>query len=169
MVTINVPKSKVTCPQDVIDFLRKPENQNIFGSSKATTETCDSNCVKLRHFFGDPEVDRYGVHFEIQRYHDDIWVEIHAEEHDTPVEVREFLKKALGLERKNGPTDSYRTATHKILCKGRFLVDVVKDIDDAVCELYKKYEKYLVYVRKFWDEHKSLNGCNFYVDFINNQ
>lgn len=166
MVTINVGQEVVKSNQDVIDFLRNSENQCIFGNDKTITETCDSNCVKLKHFLGNPDDVRYGVHYEILKYGDKILVEIHAEEHDTPSGIRDFLQKSLAFVRKSGPHDSYRGATHEISCVGHLLGDVVKDIDKAVCELYEKYEAYLDYVIKFWREHKSVDGCKYYDDFI---
>ena len=166
MVTINVGQEVVKSNQDVIDFLRNSENQCIFGNDKKITETCDSNCVKLKHFLGNPNDDRYGVHYEIQKNGDKIFAELHAEEHDTPLEIRDFLQNSLGLVRKPGPHKSYRGVTHEISCVGRPLACVVNDIDKAVCELYKKYEAYLDYVIKFWREHKSVDGCKYYDDFI---
>ena len=166
MVTINVGHEVVKSNQDVIDFLRNPENQCIFGNDKKITETYDKNCVKLKHFLGNSDDARYGVHYEIQKNGDKIFVEIHAEERDTPLNVRTFLVGSLGLVRKRGPNDSYHGVTHEISCAGRPIGDVVKDIDKAVCELYDRYEAYLDYVIKFWREHKSVDGCKYYDDFI---
>lgn len=154
----------VNDPREVIYHIN--ENRNALGINRQVTsaycppinENRHGICVQLRQFFGE-----LALHYEIEEYGGGINVEIHSETR-TPQEVHEFLRSQFDTISKGG-NGSYRFATHRIAWRGRPPSDVVADIKKAVDDLYKTYDAYLSYVKSFFDNHDTMNGCRSYDTF----
>ena len=161
----------VTDPREVIGFLRKKENRNIFGEGRSITggywsdkENKHSLCVQLRQFFGRTRQGKT-LHYEINETQGrGLNVEIHSET-NTPKIVHEFLKKQFEWEPK-GSHGAYRFATKSITWQGRAFDDIVSDIKKAIDDLYRKYDAYLNYVEGFYSGKCGMEGCKSYADFV---
>ena len=173
---------KVTDPREVIGFLRKDKNRNLFGAGREITH-CFFNekkhgcCVQLRQFFHSLG-NGFTLHYEIEEYRGGIGVEIHSELVETLPCVHTFIynqfKDGHGLKLKGKArkgelkvNKAYRFAIHRIKWQeARDRDKVIEDIKVAVDELYRKYDAYLNYVEGYYFDKGTVRGCKSYVEFM---
>ena len=164
---------KITDPREVIGFLRKKENRDIFGEGRSITggwyaQQRHGTCVQLRQFFGIAPLG-YSLHYEIEECRDMINVEIHSET-QTPTPVHDFLreqfKECHSLQIKSKSNGSYRFATIRVSWEGCTLDEVLSDIKKAVDTLYRRYDAYLNYVEGYYAGKGGIEGCKSYTDFV---